>query len=91
MVTDEPFMTREEAAIYTDLMPDGKARSFTFVMEAKSVITRPSGEHVLEGRGWYEISGLAWSGLGQVRSSMSLRFRRRRHDFRCRGGGTGAR
>jgi len=37
-----------------------------FVMEAKSVITRPSGEHVLEGRGWYEISGLAWSGRGRI-------------------------
>jgi sulfane dehydrogenase subunit SoxC len=66
MVTDEPFMTREEAAIYTDLMPDGKARWFTFVMEAKSVITRPSGEQALDGRGSYEISGLAWSGRGRI-------------------------
>src|SRR6266513_4520300 len=66
MVTDEPFMTREESAIYTDLMPDGKARWFTFVMEAKSVITRPSGEQVLDGRGFYEISGLAWSGRGRI-------------------------
>jgi sulfane dehydrogenase subunit SoxC len=66
MVTDEPFMTREEAAIYTDLMPDGKARWFTFVMEAKSVITRPSGEQALDRRGSYEISGLAWSGRGRV-------------------------
>jgi sulfane dehydrogenase subunit SoxC len=66
MVTDEPFMTREEAAIYTDLMPDGKARRFTFLMEAKSVITRPSGEQALDGRGSYEISGLAWSGRGRI-------------------------
>jgi sulfane dehydrogenase subunit SoxC len=66
MMTDEPFMTREEAAIYTDLMPDGKARWFTFVLEAKSVITHPSGEYILEGRGWYEISGLAWSGRGRI-------------------------
>ncbi len=66
MVTDGPFMTREEAAVYTDLMPDGKARWFTFVMEAKSVITRPSGEQVLDGRGSYEISGLAWSGRGRI-------------------------
>jgi len=66
MVTDEPFMTREEAAIYTDLMPDGKARWFTFVMEAKSVITRPSGEQILDGPGSYEISGLAWSGRGRI-------------------------
>jgi sulfane dehydrogenase subunit SoxC len=66
MVTEEPFMTREESAIYTDLMPDRKARWFTFVMEAKSVITRPSGEQILDGRGWYEISGLAWSGRGRI-------------------------
>src|SRR6266496_4282927 len=66
MVTDEPFMTREEAAVYTDLMPDGKARWFTFVMEAKSVITRPSGEQLLDAPGFYEISGLAWSGRGRI-------------------------
>ena len=66
MVTEEPFMTREEAAIYTDLTPDGKARWFTFAMEAKSVITRPSGEDILDGHGWYEISGLAWSGRGRI-------------------------
>lgn len=66
MVTDEPFMTREESAIYTDLLLDGKARWFTFVMEAKSVITHPSGEQVLDGRGFYEISGLAWSGRGRI-------------------------
>jgi sulfane dehydrogenase subunit SoxC len=65
-VTDGPFMTRDEAASYTDLMPDGKARSFTFVMEAKSVITRPSGEQVLDKHGSYEISGLAWSGRGRI-------------------------
>jgi sulfane dehydrogenase subunit SoxC len=40
---DQPFETREETSKYTDLMPGGKARQFTFVMEAKSVITRPSG------------------------------------------------
>ncbi len=67
MVTDEPFMTRDEAASYTDLMPDGKARWFTFVMEAKSVITRPSGEQILDGRGAYEIAGLAWSGRGRIK------------------------
>lgn len=66
-VTDGPFMTRDEAASYTDLMPDGKARWFTFVMEAKSVITHPSGEQVLDGHGSYEISGLAWSGRGRIK------------------------
>ena len=39
----EPVYSREETSKYTDLMPDGKARQFTFYMEAKSIITRPSG------------------------------------------------
>jgi sulfane dehydrogenase subunit SoxC len=63
----EPFMTREETAKYTDLMPDGQARQFTFVMEAKSVIVRPSGGQRLQARGFYEIFGLAWSGRGRIR------------------------
>lgn len=63
-----PFQTREETSKYTDLMPDGKARQFTFVMEAKSVITRPSGGQRLAGPGFYEISGLAWSGHGKIRA-----------------------
>lgn len=66
LVTNEAFMTKDEAGSYTDLMPDGTARWFTFVMEAKSVITRPSGEQVLDGPGSYEISGLAWSGRGRI-------------------------
>ena len=40
---DQPAMTREETSKYTDLMPDGTARQFTFDMEPKSIITRPSG------------------------------------------------
>ncbi|MDF0672931.1 MAG: sulfite dehydrogenase [Nitrospira sp.] len=62
-----PFMTREETSRYTDLMPDGKSRQFTFVMEAKSVITSPSGGQRIE-PGFVEIRGLAWSGLGSVRA-----------------------
>jgi len=65
-VGDQPFETREETSKYTDLMPDGAARQFTFVMEAKSVITFPSGGQQLSGRGFYEISGLAWSGRGRI-------------------------
>ena len=65
-VTSEPQMTRDEAVFYTNLLPNGKAHRFAFVMEAKSVITRPSGTHQLEGPGFYEISGLAWSGRGRV-------------------------
>lgn len=60
-----PFMTREETSRYTDLMPDGQARQFTFVMDAKSVITNPSGGERIE-PGFVEIRGLAWSGRGRV-------------------------
>ena len=42
-LTDQPYMARDETSKYSDLMPDGKARIFTYAMEAKSVITFPSG------------------------------------------------
>ena len=35
-LVSSPVMTREETSKYTDLMPDGTARQFTFDMEAKS-------------------------------------------------------
>jgi sulfane dehydrogenase subunit SoxC len=60
-----PFMTRWETAKYTDLMPDGKAYQFTLVMEAKSVITFPSGGQRIT-PGMHEVRGLAWSGQGRV-------------------------
>jgi sulfane dehydrogenase subunit SoxC len=66
-VADKPYMTRMETVPFADLMPDGTARQFTFVMEAKSVITFPSGGQRLPGPGFYEITGLAWSGRGSVR------------------------
>ncbi len=50
---DQPFETREETSKYTDLMPDGRARQFTFVMEAKSVITRPAGGQQLRDPGLF--------------------------------------
>jgi sulfane dehydrogenase subunit SoxC len=65
-ISDKPFMTREETSKYTDLMPDGTARQFSMTMEAKSVITFPSGAMKLPRPGFYEISGLAWSGRGKV-------------------------
>ncbi|MEO8937611.1 MAG: sulfite dehydrogenase [Burkholderiaceae bacterium] len=66
-VSDVPFMTREETSKYTDLMPSGKAVQFSFEMEAKSVITSPSGEMMLDEPGFHEITGLAWSGRGAVK------------------------
>jgi len=67
MAADGPSMTTHETAYYTDLLPNGKARQFSFELEAKSVITRPSGGQKLAfGPGQYEISGLAWSGRGKI-------------------------
>jgi sulfane dehydrogenase subunit SoxC len=63
----QPWETREETSRYTDLLPDGKARQFAFVMEVKSVITQPSGGLVLRRTGFLEITGLAWSGRGRIR------------------------
>ena len=63
----DPFMTRWETAKYTDLLSDGKAYQFTLVMEAKSVITSPSGQQQIQ-PGFHEVSGLAWSGRGRVKS-----------------------
>src|SRR5256714_12811580 len=64
---DKPFYTREETSKYTDLITTtGKARMFTFTMDAKSVITFPSGEMRLPGPGFYEVTGLAWSGRGKI-------------------------
>jgi sulfane dehydrogenase subunit SoxC len=67
-VTDKPYQTRQETARYTDLVcQDGAchARQFTFVMDAKSVITMPSAPYPLQ-RGFMEIRGLAWSGRGKI-------------------------
>ena len=67
-VGDQPWHFRSETARYTDPMPDGKWRQFSMVMECKSVITRPSGGQKLKGPGFYEITGLAWSGAGKIRA-----------------------
>jgi sulfane dehydrogenase subunit SoxC len=65
-VMNQPAMSREETSKYTDLMPDGSARQFTFELEAKSLITRPSGGDTLAGPGFYEMTGIAWTGRGTV-------------------------
>ena len=65
-VSDRPFMTREETSRYTDPLADGTARQFSFVMDAKSLITFPAYSYVLPERGWWEIRGLAWSGRGTI-------------------------
>ena len=64
---DVAWNTREESLHYVDLLPGGMQRQYTWVHEAKSVITSPSGGQVILDRGYHEISGLAWSGRGRVR------------------------
>lgn len=66
-VSDSPFMTREETAKYTDVLPDGRVRQFSVVMDARSVITSPTYPAVID-KGWHEIRGLAWSGRGKVQT-----------------------
>ena len=64
---DRPWHLRSETARYTDPMPDGKWRQFSFEMEAKSVITSPSGGMAIQ-PGEIEILGFAWSGRGKIRA-----------------------
>ncbi len=66
-VVREPLMARNETAKYTELLPSGKARQFSFVIEAKSFITEPSPGYRMQGPGLYQMSGLAWSGRGKIR------------------------
>lgn len=65
-VTDGPTHTKDETSKYTELMPDGKARQFTYTMGVKSTITRPAAGLTMQGAGLYEVSGLAWSGHGAI-------------------------
>jgi len=65
-VGDKPYDTKDEVLHYVDLMPDGKHRQYTSIQECKSVVTTPSGGQVLLDKGFYNLSGLAWSGRGKV-------------------------
>jgi sulfane dehydrogenase subunit SoxC len=66
-LVDEPHMGNMESTKYPSPRPDGKSRWFESVLGPKSVITRPSGGQKLPVRGFYEITGLAWSGGGAIR------------------------
>jgi sulfane dehydrogenase subunit SoxC len=68
-VVDEPYGTREEISMHSYLTPNlqGKARWFHFEMPPKSVILRPALGQQMPGKGYYEITGLAWSGGGAIR------------------------
>ena len=66
-VGDMPYASKDEAVHYIDLMPSGLHRQYSSIQECKSVITTPSGGQVLLDKGFYTISGLAWSGRGKVK------------------------
>ena len=65
-VGDEPWHAREETSKYTDLLENGQSRRFTWVMDAKSIVTNPSPQAPMLHKGWNVLSGLAWSGRGAV-------------------------
>ncbi|MGE3958572.1 MAG: sulfite dehydrogenase [Vicinamibacterales bacterium] len=65
-LSDRPFMTREETSKYTETYANGTARMFSFVMDARSLITYP-GYPVRVDPGWIEIQGIAWTGAGRIR------------------------
>jgi sulfane dehydrogenase subunit SoxC len=65
-LVNAPVMSKDETSKYTILLPDGKAWQFVQPMEVKSIITQPSPGLSLKGPGFYEVSGLAWSGNGRI-------------------------
>jgi sulfane dehydrogenase subunit SoxC len=65
-LTETAAMSFYEARTYAPLLPGGKAYRFYFVQEVKSFITHPSPGLRLSGPGFYEISGLAYSGNGKI-------------------------
>lgn len=64
-LADQPFMTREETSKYTESLRNGTARQFSFVMDARSIITSPCYPQQVE-QGWIELRGIAWSGRGRI-------------------------
>ncbi len=65
-LVDQPNMSRDETSKYTDPLPNDTARQFSFVMDAKSIITAPVFPQRLLKPGWQQITGLAWSGQGKI-------------------------
>lgn len=66
-VVDQPSMTKDETSKYSDVQKDGTAKLFTFPLSVKSVITSPSPGLSLGAQGTYQISGIAWSGIGKIK------------------------
>lgn len=63
---DTPVYSRNETSKYTDLLPNGKSRQFSFLMQSKSIILKPS-PGIKVSKGPINISGIAWSGSAQIK------------------------
>src|SRR6266496_6072358 len=63
---DQPAMSFFESKTYSQILPGNKMWLFHFTQEVKSFITNPSFGHALKGAGYYEISGIAYSGNGRI-------------------------
>jgi sulfane dehydrogenase subunit SoxC len=69
-LTTEPAMSYYESRTYAQVLPDGTSFRFYFLQEVKSFISSPSPGHVLKEPGYYEISGVAYSGTGRITKVM---------------------
>ena len=69
-LVDQPAMSYYESRNYSPLLPGGKAYKFYFLQEVKSFITQPSFGQTLKEPGFYEISGIAYSGTGRIAKVM---------------------
>ena len=65
-LTDQAAMTYYESRNYSPVLPGGKAYKFYFLQEVKSFITSPSFGQTMKEPGYYEISGVAYSGTGRI-------------------------
>lgn len=64
-VVDRYYMTYDD---YGHISPDPRVAALTHQIGPKSVITFPSGGQRLLAPGFYQITGLAWSGAGAIRN-----------------------
>jgi len=69
-LVEQPAMSYYEGRTYSQILPGGKAYRFYFVQEVKSFITHPSFGLRMNGPGYYEISGIAYSGDGRISKVM---------------------
>jgi sulfane dehydrogenase subunit SoxC len=64
-IVDRYYMNYND---YGHMDQDAKVAALDYQIGPKSVITFPSGGQQLPGKGFYEISGLAWSGGGAIKT-----------------------